>query len=182
MLLRRNRTKLLRLEALFCSGMNLATKTSSLLPGLQDCSKGRMETFTLPPSSTEVEGRIISVNRHLHHLYPFMGVETVQPQADVFWLEDNKAAGITAQGRSNSDVSDNIFWLNWDCNSFAISILWIVSYHPPFGKWREESAHSFLVTSCICTNYDLHFNFLFYLKSGTKFTFIICFLQDSSSL
>ena len=42
----------------------------------------------------------MSVNRHLHHLYPFMDVETTVPQEVITSLQDDNAAGTTAPGPS----------------------------------------------------------------------------------
>ena len=41
----------------------------------------------------EVGGRSISVNRHLNQLYPFMGVETAEPQEQIRGLAEDGAAG-----------------------------------------------------------------------------------------
>ena len=46
----------------------------------------------------EVGGRIISVDRSLRHLYPFMNVETANPQERVPGLNKDGAAGTTAPG------------------------------------------------------------------------------------
>ena len=54
----------------------------------------------------EVGGRIISVDRHLCHLYPFMGIETAQPQEPISGLETDGATGTTAPGPNTFDVSD----------------------------------------------------------------------------
>ena len=35
---------------------------------------------------------------HLHHLYPFMDVETIVPQEVITSLQDNNVAGTTAPG------------------------------------------------------------------------------------
>ena len=48
----------------------------------------------------EVGGRLMSVNRHLQHLYPFMEVETTAPQEIITSLQDNGVAGTTAPGPS----------------------------------------------------------------------------------
>ena len=42
----------------------------------------------------------MSVNRHLHHLYPFIDVETTAPQEVITSLQDNSVAGTTALGPS----------------------------------------------------------------------------------
>ena len=44
----------------------------------------------------EVGGRIISVNRSLRHLYPFMNVETAEPQERIPGLGKDRAVGTTA--------------------------------------------------------------------------------------
>ena len=44
----------------------------------------------------EVGGRSISVNRHLNQLYPFMGVETAEPQEQIRGLVEDGAAGTLA--------------------------------------------------------------------------------------
>ena len=40
----------------------------------------------------------MSVNRHLHHLYPFMDVESTVPQEVITSLQDDDAAGTTTPG------------------------------------------------------------------------------------
>ena len=45
----------------------------------------------------EVGGRTISVNRSLRHLYPFMNVETAEPQERIADLVKDGAVGTTAQ-------------------------------------------------------------------------------------
>ena len=47
---------------------------------------------------------MVSVNRHLYHLYPFMDVETTVPQEVITSLQDNNAAGTTAPGPSVTAV------------------------------------------------------------------------------
>ena len=44
----------------------------------------------------EVEGHTISVDRHLHHLSLFMGVEKVEPQEQIRGLEKDRATGTLA--------------------------------------------------------------------------------------
>ena len=44
----------------------------------------------------EVGGRTISVNRSLRHLYPFMNVETAEPQERIANLVKDGAVGTTA--------------------------------------------------------------------------------------
>ena len=46
----------------------------------------------------EVGGRTISVNRSLRHLYPFMNVETAEPQERITSLDEFGAVGTTAPG------------------------------------------------------------------------------------
>ena len=43
----------------------------------------------------EVGGRIISVDRSLRHLYPFMNVETTTPEERILGLDQDEAAGTT---------------------------------------------------------------------------------------
>ena len=51
---------------------------------------------------------ILSVNFHLSHLYPFMGVEKAEPQDQIRGLDEDRAAGILAPGPSDPtrDVSN----------------------------------------------------------------------------
>ena len=44
----------------------------------------------------------MSVNRHLHHLYPFMDVETTVPQEVITSLLYDNAAGTTDPGPSTT--------------------------------------------------------------------------------
>ena len=46
----------------------------------------------------EVGGCVITVNRHLNHLYPFMGVEKAEPQEQIRCLDEDGAAGVLAPG------------------------------------------------------------------------------------
>ena len=46
----------------------------------------------------EVGGRLMSVNRHLHTLYPFMDVESTVPQEVITSIQDADAAGTTTPG------------------------------------------------------------------------------------
>ena len=48
-------------------------------------------------------GRIISVDRSLRHLYPFMNVETAEPQERIPELDKDGAAGTTAPGPRATD-------------------------------------------------------------------------------
>ena len=57
----------------------------------------------------EIGGRVMTVNRHLHHLYPFMDVETTVPEEVVTGLQKDDAVGITAPGSSRTTVQDEIF-------------------------------------------------------------------------
>ena len=43
-------------------------------------------------------GRTITVNRHLNHLYPFMGVEKAAPEERIRGLDEDLAAGVLAPG------------------------------------------------------------------------------------
>ena len=52
----------------------------------------------------EVGGRTISVNRYLRHLYPFMNVETDEPQERIASLDENGAVGTTAPGPNVPEV------------------------------------------------------------------------------
>ena len=52
----------------------------------------------------EVGGRTISVNRSLRHLYPFMNVETAEPQERIASLVENRAVGTTAPGLNSHEV------------------------------------------------------------------------------
>ena len=56
----------------------------------------------------EIGGRLMSVNRHLHNIFPFMDVETTVPEEVVTGLQPDDAVGITAPGSSRSDVQDEI--------------------------------------------------------------------------
>ena len=56
----------------------------------------------------EIGGRTISVNRHLHNIFPFMDVETTIPEEVVTGLQPDDAAGVTAPGSSRTDVQDEI--------------------------------------------------------------------------
>ena len=57
----------------------------------------------------EVGGRIISVDRSLRHLYPFMNVETAEPQERIPGLEKDGAAGTTAPGAGAAEqIQDEI--------------------------------------------------------------------------
>ena len=47
-------------------------------------------------SRRQVGGYIISVNRHLSHLYLFMGVEKTEPQEQIQGLVEDGAAGTLA--------------------------------------------------------------------------------------
>ena len=53
----------------------------------------------------------MSVNRHLHHLYPFMDVESTVPQEVITSLQDDNAAGTTAPGPSAAaaETQDEFF-------------------------------------------------------------------------
>ena len=52
----------------------------------------------------EVGGRVITVNRHLHHIFPFVDVETTAPEEVVTGLQKDNAVGITAPGSSRTTV------------------------------------------------------------------------------
>ena len=51
----------------------------------------------------------MTVNRHLHHLFPFMEVKTTVPEEVVTGLQPDDAVGITAPGSSRTNVQDKIF-------------------------------------------------------------------------
>ena len=51
----------------------------------------------------------MTVNRHLHHLFPFMEVETTVPEEVVTGLQTDDAVGISAPGSSTTIVQDKIF-------------------------------------------------------------------------
>ena len=58
----------------------------------------------------EVGGRVISVNRSLRHLYPFMNVETAEPQERIPGLDKDGAAGTTAPGAAAAEeIQDEFF-------------------------------------------------------------------------
>ena len=46
----------------------------------------------------EVGGRTNSINRSLRHLYPFINVETAEPQERILGLEEDRVVGTTAPG------------------------------------------------------------------------------------
>ena len=52
----------------------------------------------------EVGGRTISVNRSLRHLYPFMNVETAEPQEKIAGLVEDGTIGTTAPGSNSHEV------------------------------------------------------------------------------
>ena len=58
----------------------------------------------------EVGGRVISVNRHLRQLYPFMNVEKAEPQERIPDLNEDGAAGTTALRPStqHQEVQDEV--------------------------------------------------------------------------
>ena len=58
----------------------------------------------------EEGGQIISVNRPLHQLYPFMNVETAEPQERITGLDEDGAARTTAPGATvhTEEVKDKI--------------------------------------------------------------------------
>ena len=56
----------------------------------------------------EVGGCVMSVNRHLHHLFPFMDVETAAPQEVVNGLQDDGAVGTTAPGSFQAEIQDEV--------------------------------------------------------------------------
>ena len=55
-------------------------------------------------------GRTISVNRSLRHLYPFMNVETAEPQERITSLDKDGAVGTTAPGPKvpEDEIQDKI--------------------------------------------------------------------------
>ena len=55
----------------------------------------------------EVGGCTITVNRHLSHLYPFMGVEKAEPQEQIRGLDEDGAAGVLAPGSMDVDGATN---------------------------------------------------------------------------
>ena len=60
----------------------------------------------------EVGGRSIIINRHLNQLYPFMGVETAEPQEQIRGLvEDGAAKTLASEARTrlgeDQDKLDN---------------------------------------------------------------------------
>ena len=59
----------------------------------------------------EVGGRTIFVNRSLRHLYPFMNVETPEPQERITGLDEDGAAGTTAPRPSvpEEEIQDEIY-------------------------------------------------------------------------
>ena len=56
----------------------------------------------------EVGGRVMTVNRHFHHLFPFKDVETTVPEEVVTGLQNNAAVGNTAPGSSRTAVQDKV--------------------------------------------------------------------------
>ena len=48
------------------------------------------------------------VNRHLHHLFPFMDVETTVAQEVVTGLQDDDVVGTTAPGSSWAAIQDEV--------------------------------------------------------------------------
>ena len=56
----------------------------------------------------EVGGRVNTVNRHLHHFFPFMDVKTTVPQEVVTGLQDDNVVGTTAPGPSRAVIQDKI--------------------------------------------------------------------------
>ena len=58
----------------------------------------------------EVGGRTIPVNRSLRHLYPFMNVETAEPQERITSLDKDGAVGTTAPGPKvpEDEIQDKI--------------------------------------------------------------------------
>ena len=63
----------------------------------------------------EVGGCTITVNRHLSHLNPFMGVEKAEPQEQIRVLDEKGAApgsmdidGATNPGTQNAEVQDEV--------------------------------------------------------------------------
>ena len=59
----------------------------------------------------EAGGRTISDNRSLRHLYPFMNVETAEPQERITSLHKDGAVGTTAPGPNipDEEILDKIF-------------------------------------------------------------------------
>ena len=55
----------------------------------------------------EVGGRVITVNRHLSHLYPFMGVEKTQAEEQIGGLDEDAAAGVVPPGPADSTGESN---------------------------------------------------------------------------
>ena len=47
------------------------------------------------------------MNRHLNHLYPFMGVEKTEPQEQISGLDEDGAAGVVAPGPVDSSGESN---------------------------------------------------------------------------
>ena len=58
----------------------------------------------------EVGGRIISFNRPLRQLYPFMNIETAEPQEQITGLNEDGAAGTTAPDSTvyTEEVQDKV--------------------------------------------------------------------------
>ena len=56
----------------------------------------------------EVGGCVFSVNRHLHHLFPFMDVKTMAPQEVVTGLQDDCAADTTAPGILQAEIQHEV--------------------------------------------------------------------------
>ena len=48
----------------------------------------------------------MTVNRHLHHLFPFMDVETAGPQEVISSLQEDDAASTTAPGSLWAELQD----------------------------------------------------------------------------
>ena len=46
---------------------------------------------------------MISVNRHLQHLYPFMGVEKSEGMEQISGLDEDNAAGVVQPGLADID-------------------------------------------------------------------------------
>ena len=59
---------------------------------------------------SEVGGLVISVNRNLCHLYPFMNVEKTETQERILGLDKDGAAGTTAPvpDTQSTDLQDEV--------------------------------------------------------------------------
>ena len=60
-------------------------------------------------------GRTISVNRSLRHLYPFMNMETAEPQERIASLVEDGAVGTTAPGPNVPKVEIQDEFSNTEC-------------------------------------------------------------------